>query len=478
MASNRIKTPIKKGTELELDIESLAFGGQGVARLDDLVVFVPQTIPGQKVIASVARNKKTYIEARLVKVLRQSPFYVDPACAHFGACGGCSLQHLDYRQQLKAKENQVAETLKHIGNLDGFQQDAIIPSPDLFFYRNKMEFSFSCYRWLTREEIDSGADLKKEGLFIGLHAKGFYDKIVDIDDCRLLDPASNEIVRTLRDFARASGLPAYRTRDHSGFWRFLVIRKSKNTDDLMVNVVTSRFEQVLAEKYKTLMNSRFPQITSLLWSVTAKKASVAFSEEEYVLAGSRTIVEKLGPFAFEISANSFFQTNTRGAERLYDAVIDYADLKENDVVYDLYSGAGTISIYISDRVQKVIGFEAVQSAVQDAERNAKRNNIANCQFVAGDLRDLLADTESVVSRYGHPDVMVIDPPRGGMHPKTVQAILRLEPGRIVHVSCNPATLARDLGVLCASNYKLVRVRPVDMFPHTAHIEVVALLQKR
>jgi len=478
MTSTEPKTSLKKGSEIVTEIEALAFGGHGISHVNDMVVFIPGAIPGQKVRAIIVKKKKNYREARINEILQQSPLFVEPRCSHFGACGGCALQHLDYQEQLKAKQSQVVETLEHIGSLSGFLVESILPSPDVFFYRNKMEFSFSRYRWLTKEEIESGADLNRQGLFIGLHAKGFFDKIVDIHDCQLLHPVANEILDTVREFATRSQLPVYSTRDHTGFWRFLVIRKSKHTEDLMVNLVLSRYDEEIADHYKALMMERFPQITSLLYSVTASKASVAYSEKEYVLAGHKTILEKLGDYTFEISGNSFFQTNTRGAERLYDAVVEYADFHGDETVYDLYSGAGTISIYISKLVNKVIGFEAVTSAVQDAHRNAQRNDISNCEFVAGDLRDVLSDTTRITSQYGKPDVMIIDPPRGGMHPKTVQAILKLKPERIVHVSCNPATLARDLNVLCEQDYRLIKVRPVDMFPHTAHIEVVAQLVRR
>ncbi len=469
---------IKKGKEVTVKIEDLAFGAQGIARVDDFVIFVDRAIPGQTVQVRIQKKKKTHAQARILRVLEPSPLEQEPECVHFGACGGCSLQHMVYKEQLAAKERQVFDSLRRLGKLDQFITEPILPSPDPFYYRNKMEFSFSRKRWLSPQEIESGVKgLQDDGLFLGLHAKGFFDKVINVHDCKLLAPLTNDIVESTRKFALQSGLPAYSTHDHSGFYRFLIIRHCKNTSDLMVNLVTHDHDTHIAQAYRRLMTDRFPQITSLINSTTQSWASVAFSEEEYLLAGKSTVLEKLGNLTYEISSNSFFQTNTRQAKQLYDLVLDYAGLSGQENVYDLYCGAGSISLYVSGQARKVIGFEAVEQAVHDAERNSRRNDIHNCEFLAGDLRDLLNDTTQVIEQYGKPDVMIIDPPRSGMHPKTVQAILALNPNRIVHVSCNPTTLARDLAVLCQEQYKLTRVRPVDMFPHTAHVEVITLLEK-
>lgn len=397
-------------------------------------------------------------------------------CAHFHECGGCSLQHYQYEKQLEAKQEQIGETLQRLGGFSDFQIFSTLPSVEIFHYRNKMEFSFARQRWITEAEIAEGLYVEKNGHYLGLHAKGFFEKVIDIETCHLVKPIVSEIVAAVRDIAIHSELPVYSTRDHEGFWRFLIIRTCQNTDDLMVNVVTSRFDEKAAENIKSL-SSQFPQITSLLYSTTANKASVAFTEKEYLLAGKNTIIEKLGRYQFEISANSFFQTNTKQAERLYDVALDYAEFSGDENVYDLYCGAGTISLYISDYVGQVVGFEAIESAVKDANRNSVLNGVRNCEFVLGDLRDQLLDTKNIISRFGKPDVMIIDPPRSGMHPKTVKSILYLQPDRIVYVSCNPATLARDLKEL-AQDYQLIKVQPVDMFPHTAHIEAVALLKRK
>ncbi len=469
---------MKKGQEVELLVTKLVFGGRGLARLDDFVVFVDKALPGQTVKARITRKRKSYAEARTLEVLSPSPHQVDPVCRHFGSCGGCQFQHLDYEQQLAAKSEQVCEAFKHIGHLQSIQMEPILPSPALYYYRNKMEFSFSRERWLSQEEINSGEEFEKTGMFLGLHARGFYDKVVDLQECHLLHPIAAQLVHETREFAQQTGLPCYSTRDHTGFFRFLIIRKSTFTEDLMVNLVTSEYNHSVAQHYRNHMIQQIPQITSLLTSTTQTKSSVAFGEQEFVLAGNRTIFEQLGPRQFEISSNSFFQTNSRQAVQLYDLVLEYANLKGTEQVYDLYCGAGTISLYICDQARHVVGFEAVESAIDDAHRNALHNGVENCDFVPGDLKYLRDLAAPFMDRHGKPDVMIIDPPRAGMHPDTVRDIPELDPRRIVHVSCNPATLARDLELLCENGYHLIKARPVDMFPHTSHIEVIALLERK
>jgi 23S rRNA (uracil1939-C5)-methyltransferase len=474
--SMKPQTALRKGDVVELQPATLALGGAAVARHDDLVIFVEQALPGQKILARVYKKKKSYAEARLMQVLQPAPYEILPRCSHFGHCGGCRWQHLAYDQQLLFKQAQVEETLLHLGGFSGVKVEPTLPSPEQYHYRNKMEYSFSPQRWIPAAEL--GLHKSGEGeLYLGLHAKGFFDKIIDVQTCHLLTPLTNQILEEVRQFAIASGRPAYHARDHHGFWRFLVMRHARKTGELMVNLVASEFDSSLARQFADRMQQRFPEITSLLYSTTQSLSGVAFGETEHLLAGKSTITEKLGSLEFAISSNSFFQTNTLQAERLYDVVVDYLDLQPHEVVYDLYCGAGTISLYVSHLARKVIGFESVSSAVEDANHNAALNRIGNCSFILGDLRDLHEQSSAVVAEHGRPDVLIIDPPRGGMHPKTVEAVLRLSPDRIVHVSCNPASLARDLKVLCAERYRLTRIQPVDMFPHTAHIEAVVQLQR-
>jgi 23S rRNA (uracil1939-C5)-methyltransferase len=465
---------LRRGDVVPVVIDSLAFGGQGVARLDGLVIFVAGGLPGQCLDVRLIKKKKNFAEAVIERIIGQSPYFQQAVCPHFGACGGCTLQHLVYDQQLRFKHQQVIEALERIGGFTGIEVQPTLPSPDSFYYRNKMEFSFSPSRWLTAAEMTTDCD-QSPGLFLGLHVRNFFEKIVDVQACHLLSPLAADLVSTVRAFAQSTGLPAYQTRAHEGFWRFLVIRQSKNLEQLMVNLVTFEHDAVIAEQFRALMLERFPQITSLLYSTTRSRSGVAYGEEEFLLAGRPVIEEKLGDLNFEISSNSFFQTNTRQAERLYAQVARYAGLRPDQTVYDLYCGAGTISLFISRQVRRVIGFESVAAAIADAHKNAAANQVDNCEFVLSDLRNLQRDSEQVLLRYGAPEVLIVDPPRGGMHPQTVQVILKMRPQRIVHVSCNPATLARDLKELCREHYRLEAVQPVDMFPHTYHIEVVAQL---
>jgi len=472
------KSSVRKGDEVLLNIDSLAYGGQGVARVDDFVVFVNGAIPGQTVKARIVKKKKSYAEARVINVVQESPFAVEPKCRHFGSCGGCRLQNLDYNEQIRAKGDQVREMIARIGGLSDFQMLPTLPSEDIYYYRNKMEFSFSRNRWLTSEEIASSAVIKKETHYLGFHAKGFFDKVIDLQECHLVTPIAAEILAVVREISRESGLPVYSTSDHLGFWRFLIIRPAAATADLLVNIVTSRFDEKVAGVLRKRLLAEFPQITSLVNGITRSKAGVAFSEEEHLLAGESSITDKLGRFSFRISPNSFFQTNTKQAQRLYDFVVDFAGLAGDELLFDLYCGAGTISIYLSDKVSRVVGFEAVESAVLDARSNCAVNGVKNCEFVLGDLMNELNETQRIISQYGRPNVIVLDPPRGGMHPKTIKAVLALGPEKIVHVSCNPTTLARELAVMCESDYDLIKVQPVDMFPHTAHVEAVALLVRK
>ena len=437
---------LSKKQEITVTVESLAFGGRGIARINNFVVFINKVLPGQTVRAVITRVKKSYAEAVALQVLDESPWAIPPRCRHFGDCGGCQLQNLVYEQQLEAKSRQVSELLHRIGGMDNFTLLPILGSQDLYHYRNKMEFSFARERWLSAAEISAGEKIDRQGCFLGLHAGGFFGKVVDIEECRLINPSAAAIVRCVREAAR--------------------------------DVITSTFKPEVAAILREKLMSAFPQITSLYNGVTRSKAAVAFCEEEHLLAGDRFIWEKIDDFRFRISPNSFFQTNSKQVKRLYEAVLQLAEPQGDETVFDLYCGAGTISIYVSPLVRQVIGFESVASAVEDARVNCQENGVDNCRFVLADLKDQLSGTQAIIDSFGRPDLIILDPPRGGLHPKTVQAVLALSPKKIVHVSCNPATLARELEEFCRSDYMLGRVQPVDMFPHTAHIEVVAELIRK
>ncbi|MGH7494996.1 MAG: 23S rRNA (uracil(1939)-C(5))-methyltransferase RlmD [bacterium] len=471
---------LKKGSELELEIETLAFGAKGLARLNGFVIFVERSLPGQRLRVQITKKKGGYAEARPLEILRESQDYVAPRCRHFADCGGCLVQNLGYEAQLAAKQRQVAEVLQHLG---GMAQPPVLPivgSPEQFFYRNKMEFSFARQRWLTRAEIASGVAAAQRDFSLGLHARNCYDKTLMIEECLLLSERSNEVLTFVREAARSHPLPPYTTRDHTGFWRFLVLREGKRTGDFMVNVVTHDVpdgRQAVAELSRALVQ-QFSFITTIVHNLNRSKAQVAIGEQEFVLHGPGILRDRIGAFEFNISANSFFQTNTLGAEKLYSVAADFAQLTGKEIVYDLYSGAGTISIFVSKQARLVVGFEIVPEAIRDASVNCTINNVTNCHFIEGDLKDELAHVPVLKSRWGQPAVVIADPPRAGMHPRVIQKVFELAPQRIVYVSCNPSTFARDVKEMCSRNYLLEKVQPVDMFPHTAHCEMVGLLMRQ
>ncbi|MFH1674867.1 MAG: 23S rRNA (uracil(1939)-C(5))-methyltransferase RlmD [Pseudomonadota bacterium] len=460
---------MKKGETLELAIEKVIFGGQGLARVDGFAVFVENTIPGDRVQAQIFKKKKRFAEARLVQVIEPSHDRIQAPCRYSGICGGCKWQFCEYEKQLEYKREHVIDSLERIGKLEDVPVRPAIPSPKRFAYRNKMEFSFSDRRWLLPEEL--GSDAQQLDFALGLHVSGTFYKILDIEECLLQDDTGNNILRDVRDYALKSGIPVYGIKTHVGFWRFLMLRYSHANNEWMVNIVTSEEMREAVQPLADMLAQKYKNIASVVNNINARKGSIAVGEEEILLYGRPTIEESINGFVFEISANSFFQTNTLGAEKLYATVEEYAGLTGAETVVDLYSGTGTIPIFLSRSARKVIGIEIVESAIQDAERNCKRNNISNCEFLRGDIKDLLPGISE------KPDVMVIDPPRSGMHPDVVKQVCALASPKIVYVSCNPATLARDLELL-KEYYHVAEVQPVDMFPHTFHIESVARLERK
>jgi len=470
---------IKKGQEIELDIETLAFGGRGIAKANGFVVFVENAIPGQRVKARVYRKRKGFAEARALEILQSSPEEVEAKCPHFGECGGCRSQNLDYTAQLKYKHQQVVESLERLGGFTKPPVSKTLASPEQFYYRNKMEYSFGRKRWVTKSEVDEEVVSKPKDFALGLHIRGRFDKILDLDTCFLQSPESVEILNFVREFVLQTEIPAYSTKDHTGFWRHLVIREGKNTGERLINFVTAenpKHDNVV-EELAAKLTEKFEDTTTVIQNINRKKAQVAFGDEERILFGPGSIQEKIGDYTFQISANSFFQTNTKGAEILYEKVVEFADFRKDEMVYDLYCGAGTISIYIADKVKEVVGFELIRSAVKDAKFNCQLNSVENCLFVTGDLKDSLKVSLENSEKWGTPSTVIIDPPRAGMHNNVVQGVLRLQPEKIVYVSCNPATFARDAKSLCQVEYELMKVQPVDMFPMTPHIELVSLLKR-
>lgn len=456
--------------EIETTIEKLAFGGQGIARHDDFVVFVDDAIPGDRMKVRLRKVRKSHAFAYPVELIEPSSLRIKAPCSHFGFCGGCKWQNLEYQTQLGFKKQHVIESLEHIGDIQADTVEDVIPSPLIFGYRNKMEFSFSENRWLPPEEL-ANPEIEKHQFSVGFHVPRFFDRIIDIEKCWLQDDQLNLILQFAKAFFKKAGISVYHNRKHEGILRYLVLRRSFAFKQIMVNVVTFEpIQQELGEFAEKLVGE-IPSVTSVINNVNPRFAQVAAGDEEFPIYGDPVIREKLGNYIFEISANSFFQTNSLQAENLYRAVTDLAG-GEGETIWDLYSGTGSIAIFLSGYAARITGFEISDSSVEDARRNAELNGVTNCEFLAGDIR---------FSMEGHagtkPDIIICDPPRSGMHPDVVKKLLEISPPKIVYVSCNPTTLARDLSVL-KGQYRLGKVQPVDMFPHTYHIETVCQLEKK
>lgn len=481
---------IKKGDIVELQIEKYAFEGKGIAKVsknellglteengneNNYVVFVQGSYPGDKVKARLLKIKNSYAEALAINIITPSSERVKAKCKYFGTCGGCKQQDLIYDTQAKYKQQQVEEIFNKLGGFSDFEIEQIIQSQNVFYYRNKMEFSFSEKRWLTKDEIAKDETLDKD-FSLGLHIPKIYDKVLDVNECFLQSEISNKILNFTRDFFKKRNTSIYTTKTHIGFLRNLVIKQASLTNDLMVNLVTSEENDELINEYSDELRREIPQVTTVINNINKKFAAIAVGDYEKVIFGPGFIYDEIGNHKFRISANSFFQTNTVQAEKLYQTALDFAELNGSEIVYDLYSGAGTIAIFISDKAKRVYAFESVESAIADAKVNAELNNISNVKFFTADLYKSFLP---IVDKHNipKPDVMIIDPPRSGMHPTTVDDVIKLSPDKIVYVSCNPATQVRDIKLMVEAGYKLIKIKPVDMFPHTFHIENVALLRK-
>jgi 23S rRNA (uracil1939-C5)-methyltransferase len=454
---------LRKGERIEVVVDDLAYGGQGVGRLGGLVVMIAGGVPGDRLAARVTRMKRSLAEARVEEVLEPGPARRPAFCRHNPICGGCRIQEIDYPEQVRLKARQVVEALRRIGGFAEPPMEEPLASPAVRFYRNKMEFSF-------------GAD-PVSGLTLGMHPAGDFRSVFQIEECHLLSERSNEIVAWITRAARATGLPPYDQRTHQGFYRFVTIREGKATGETMVALTTTAGDEAAREALADLARrlvEAFPEVRSVVRQVNEGRAGVAAGEREEVLAGRRTIEERLGGRRFEISARSFFQTNTAQAENLFRKVLEFAAPSGEGVAVDLYSGTGTISILLSDRMRRVYGIESSPDAVADAARNARRNEVTNCEFIQGEVREVLGRGPVA---HVQPEVVVANPPRAGVHPQVIGRLVRMRLPRIVYVSCNPATLARDLRALCDGGFAFRRVVAVDMFPHTAHVESVALLDR-
>ncbi len=463
---------LKKGTEVTLTIEGAAFKGKGVGKLEGMAVFVNGTAPGDTVKARIIKKKRNYCEGKLLEITEPSPDRITPLCQHASACGGCSWQHLPYQKQVEYKGQQVADHIKRIAELPETPVLDALGCEKPFYYRNKMEYSFSTRRWLTEEEIKSDTFVDDSGFAAGLHAPGRFDKILNLNECHLQRKESFEILDFVRNYCNRHNIAAFDALKHEGFMRHLMIRTAHHTDDFMVNLVTYQDDEELVNKLSAELLERFPIITTIVNNINDTRSPTSIGRIERIIHGPGYIVDHIGKHTFKIHPNAFFQTNTLQAERLYEIARNYADLKEGDIVYDLYCGVGTLSLFMSEKASKVVGIELVDVAVENARFNAKENRVENVSFIKGDMKDVF--TRDIVEQFGAPDVLITDPPRAGMHPDVVQRLKELKVPRMVYVSCDSSTMARDLKEL-SEVYEVCEIQPVDMFPQTYHVEAVAKL---
>ena len=454
----------------DLHIIDIAEEGKGVAKAEDLVVFVEKAVPGDVVDARVVRKKKNFAEAVIETLHTSSALRTDPFCQHFGTCGGCKWQHMQYEAQLQFKYKGVEAALQRLGKVDTSMMEPILGSAEDTYYRNKLEYTFSNKRWLNRGDRDDTSELEMNAL--GFHVPLRFDKILDIQHCYLQAEPSNTLRNQVRNYALRMGLSFYDLRNHTGNLRNLIIRTS-STGEVMVVVVFAYVEQEQIDGLMTYLQQEFPQITSLLYIINQKKNDTIFDQEVITFAGRDHIFEEMSGLKFKIGAKSFYQTNSAQAYELYKITRDFAGFKGDELVYDLYTGAGTIANFVAGGVKQVVGIEYVPTAIEDAKFNSALNGIDNTIFYAGDMKDIL--TASFIESHGKPDVVITDPPRAGMHADVVARLLEMEAEKIVYVSCNAATQARDIALL-NEKYDVVRIKPVDMFPHTQHVENVVLLK--
>lgn len=461
----------------DIRVEKYVAEGKCLSRVDDQVIFIKNAVPGDLVDLIIEKKKPSFSEARVKSLKEPSSLRQDPFCEHFGVCGGCKWQNLTYSKQLEFKQQQVEDQLSRIGKVDLPPVQPIIAAEQTEFYRNKIEYTFTNLRWLTNEEMKDGEKLDRRG--IGFHVPGQFDKVVDLNKCYLQDDISNKIRIHIRDFGREHNLPFYNVKEHSGILRNVMIRLA-DTGELMLILQVSNCK---LEDIKPLLESiknAFPEITSLLYVINNKKNETIFDQDIITYYGNDCIYEEMPleneqVLKFKIGPKSFFQTNTKQAIKLYQKTKELANIQSNEVVYDLYTGTGTIANFVANKAKKVVGVEYVKEAIDDAFVNSEINNINNTDFYAGDMKDIL--NREFINKNGQPDVIITDPPRAGMHKDVVDTIMFASPNRIVYVSCNPATQARDIGLL-SDMYEVKEVVPADLFPHTHHVENIVLLTRK
>ncbi len=445
---------------VEIDIHDLAYDGKAVGKIDGKVVFLNGGLPGERVLAEITRRKARYDEARVREILSRSDDRVPAVCTHFDHCGGCAWQDLAYERQLQYKQKQVEDCLTRIAGLKETTVAPIIGCEETFFYRNKMEFSFM-----------AGED---GGFTLGLHRRGRFDEIFDLQACHLESERSNRIIALVREFVKEHSIPVYDVKRHTGFMRFLVIREGKNTDQIMVNIVTNYGDLPHQSELIDRLTDAVPEVVTIVHNQNGQKSNIAVGETETVLFGPGYIEETMHGCRFRIRANSFFQTNTHQAEKLYTLALSHLDPETDKTILDLYCGGGAIGILAARKVQQVIGIESVSDAVRAAQENAALNQCQNISFIRGEVRQVLREKRALLPEC---QALIVDPPRSGLHPKALRQILELGVPKIVYVSCNPATFARDAGLLTKAGYRMDTVQPVDMFPHTRHIELVTCFRR-
>ncbi len=456
-----------------ITIEKMAAEGKALARVDNKALFVPFAVPGDVVDVQVTRSKSSFMEGKAVEYHQLSPLRIEPKCEHFGECGGCKWQMLPYETQLQAKQQQVEDQLRHLGDFDFPPLKAIIPSPNIYFYRNKLEFTFSNKKWLTTYSKD--IDFKDRNMnALGFHKPGMFDRILDIDNCYLQAEPSNSIRLAIREYAHKHQLTFYDVKEHKGFLRNLIIRTA-STGDIMLILVVGEDQPDNLVGLLSYVSEHFPQLTSVMYVLNQKKNDTINDLEVQLFKGKPYIMEKMGKVQFRVGPVSFYQTNSEQAHTMYKKARKWAKLTGEELVYDLYTGTGTIANFVAHKAARVIGIEYVPEAIEDAKRNSEINGIDNTEFYAGDMAKIL--TAEFIAEHGRPDVVITDPPRAGMHEKVVQQLLAAAPKRIVYISCNPATQARDITWLKEA-YEVKKVQPIDMFPHTHHMENIVLLKRK
>ena len=476
----KMRKPKQEIILTDIEITDAGSEGKAIARVDNKVIFVPFVVPGDVVDIKIYKSKKNYAEGRAVAIKQYSPLRSEVKCPHFGTCGGCRWQNMDYAEQLKYKQKQVVDNLERLGKIDTTNMSPICGSDNIFYYRNKLEYTFSNRPWISNEDIKN-PDFVPQPNALGFHIPGLFDKILDIEHCALQENLSNDIRLTIKEYALQHNLEFYDIRNHTGFLRNIVIRNTSIGEWMLVVIVAQNDKEKLLPMMEFLKN-RFPQITSLQYIINEKLNDsygdldvITYSGKDYVVENMPAYKQQGKPLEFKIGPKSFYQTNSAQAYKLYSFAADFADLSGDEVVYDLYTGTGTIANFVARRCKKVVGIEYVEDAIVDAKHNSERNNIDNTVFYAGDMAKVL--TEDFIKENGTPDLVITDPPRAGMHEKVIQQLLNAQPRKIVYISCNPATQARDI-MLLSEKYNVGRIQPVDMFPHTQHVEnVVELILK-